>query len=137
MVKEFWINLPVKDVTKSKIFFQTLGFSFGQHGNTATSASLQIGQKNLVVMLFDEATFKGFTSGEIAPENTAEVLLSIDAESKEEVDEMVKKAVEAGGTSNHIPSEMTGWLYGCVFKDLDGHRWNVLHMDMSKMPKIN
>lgn len=135
MVKELWINLPVKDVAKSRLFFEALGFSFGQHGNTANSASLQIGQKNIVVMLFDEATFKGFTNSEIASGETAEVLMSIDAESKEEVDEMARKAVEAGGSSTHTPSEMKGWLYGCVFKDPDGHRWNVLHMDMSRMPK--
>jgi uncharacterized protein len=137
MIKEFWINLPVKSIKKSKDFFTRLGFSFNtQHGNTDTSLSLVIGQKNVVVMLFDEPTFKGFTGAELADaKQSAEVLLSIDAESKEEVDEMVKKAVEAGGKSTHKPYEMQGWMYGCVFSDLDGHRWNVLHMDMSKMPK--
>lgn len=135
MTKEIWINLPVKDVARSKAFFSRLGFSFNtQYGNSDNSASLLIGQKNVVVMLFDEPTFKSFTNNEVAKQGT-EVLLSIDAESKVEVDEMAKKAVAAGGTTNHKPSDMTGWMYGCVFADLDGHLWNVLYMDMNKMPK--
>ena len=135
-MKQFWINLPVKDVQRSKEFFTRLGFKFNtRYGEQPNSASLLLGDKDVVVMLFDEPTFKGFTNTEIAAQKQTEVLLSVDAQSKEEVDEMAKKAVEAGGASDHKPSEMKGWMYGCVFSDLDGHRWNVLHMDMDKMPK--
>ncbi len=135
MTKQLWINLPVKDVKKSKEFFAKLGFKFNeQMGNSENSAALLIGEKNTVVMLFDESSFKGFTSAEIADvTSAAEVLLSIDAESKEEVDEMAEKAVAAGGKSNHKPGEMKGWMYGCLFTDPDGHRWNVLYMDMNKI----
>lgn len=137
MTKEFWLNLPVKDVKKSKQFFTSLGFSFNtQHADTENSAGLMLGQKNVMVMLFNEPNFKGFTNKDIT--NTAlsnEVLLSIDAESKEEVDALIQKVIAAGGYSKHKPYEMTGWMYGCVFSDLDGHLWNVLHMDMSKMQK--
>jgi predicted lactoylglutathione lyase len=136
MTKQFWINLPVKDIKRSKDFFSQLGFSFNtQHGNTENSASLVIGEKNVVVMLFDEPTFKGFLGDAAASIGQTEVLLSIDAESKEEVDELAVKAVAAGGTSSHKPGEMKGWMYGCVFSDPDGHKWNVLYMDMSKMGK--
>lgn len=133
MTRQLWINLPVKNVSNSKGFFTQLGFRLNtEHGNTDQSACLLIGEKNTVVMLFDEATFKGFTNNEIATHGK-EVLLSIDAESKEEVDDLVRKAVEAGGSSNHQPANMTGWMYGAVFTDIDGHLWNVLYMDMSKM----
>lgn len=137
MTKELWINLPVKDVKKSKAFFTSLGFSFNsEHGDTDHSACLMIGQKKTVVMLFDEPTFRSFTNHETADANlSAEVLVSVDAESKEEVDAMAAKAIAAGGKSNHVPRDMQGWMYGCVFSDPDGHRWNVLYMDMSKMPK--
>jgi uncharacterized protein len=136
MTKQFWINLPVKDVSKSKTFFQQVGFKFNpQYPDNPNGISLLLGDHNVVVMLFDEPTFQSFTGSAVTNANqSSEVLLSIDAESKEEVDEIVRKAVEAGGTSSHKPSEMTGWMYGCVFSDPDGHRWNVLHMDMSKMP---
>jgi hypothetical protein len=137
MTKELWINLPVKDVNKSKEFFTKLGFSFNtQYGDSDESACLIVGVKNVVVMLFAESTFKTFTRHEIADTGQAvEVLLSIDAESREEVDEMARKAAEAGGFVFGEPEEIKGWMYGCGFADLDGHRWNVLYMDMSKMPK--
>jgi predicted lactoylglutathione lyase len=136
MTKQFWINLPVRDLKKSTTFFSSLGFKFNtQHGNTENSACMLLGEKDVVVMLFSEPTFKGFINGEIADSRQgAEVLLSIDAQSKAEVDEIAKNAVKAGGTTNHKPSDMQGWMYGCVFADIDGHRWNVLYMDMSKMP---
>ncbi|BBH20115.1 glyoxalase [Paenibacillus baekrokdamisoli] len=136
MTKEIWINLPVKDVKKSKEFFIQLGFSLNpRHGNTDDKASLVIGDKNVIVMLFPEPTFKKFTGNEIADtKQGTEVLISIDAESKEEVDEIVKKAVKAGGTIYGKPHDQ-GWMYGAGFADLDGHRWNVLYMDMSKMPE--
>lgn len=137
MIKEFWLNLPVKDVKRSKEFFSYLGFKFNpQQGNSGSSACLLMGDKNVVLMLFEEAAFKGFTNHEVADTSRgSEILLSIDVRSKEEVDEITRKAVEAGGTSSHIPSEMKGWMYGSLFSDLDGHRWNVLYMDMSQMQK--
>ncbi|MES2284764.1 MAG: VOC family protein [Bacteroidota bacterium] len=137
MTKEFWINLPVKDIKKSKEFFTKLGFSFNtQYGNSDESIALTIGSKNVIVMLFTEPTFKNFTNNEIVNTKQAtEVLLSIDAESREEVDEMAKKAEAAGGIVFSKPAENQGWMYGCGFTDPDGHRWNVLYMDMAKMPK--
>lgn len=136
MTKEFWINLPVKDLNKSKVFFTKLGFSFHpRHHNSNDAAGLLIGDSNAIVMLFPESTFKSFTRNDISDTKQAtEVLLSIDAASKEEVDEMILKAVEAGGTIYSEPHDQ-GWIYGAGFIDLDGHRWNVLYMDMSKMPK--
>ena len=137
MTKEIWINLPVKDINKSKEFFSSLGFRLNtQMGNSADSASFFIGEKNVVLMLFSEPMFKGFTSNELSDtKKGSEVLFSFDAESTEEVDEMAKKAVGAGGILFSKPAFNQGWMYGCAFADLDGHRWNVLYMDFSKMPK--
>lgn len=137
MTKELWINLPVKDAAKSRDFFIQIGFKLNNHyPNSATSASLFIGSKNIVLMLFEEATFEGFSQNK--PTNTAlsnEVLFSFDAESREEVDEMARKVAAAGGNVFAPPGENQGWMYGFAFADLDGHRWNMLYMDMSKMPR--
>ncbi|MFD2445333.1 VOC family protein [Bacillus sp. CGMCC 1.16607] len=136
MTKQFWINLPVKDMKKAIEFFTKLGFAINtRHGNS-DQAQLIIGDNNATVMLFPDATFGNFTRNEIANTKLAtEVLLSIDAESREEVDEMAKKVLNAGGTIFAEPGENQGWMYGFGFADLDGHRWNMLYMDMSKMPK--
>lgn len=137
LTKELWINLPVKDMVKSKEFFTKLGFSFHpRHQDSNEAAGLIIGEKNVMVMLFPESTFKKFTKNEISDTKQAtEVLFSIDAESREKVDELVRKAVQAGGTAFSEPAEQDGWMYGAGFTDLDGHRWNVLYMDMAKMPR--
>ena len=137
MSKQFWINLPVKSIAKSKEFFTKLGFSFNlQHGNSEDSASLVLGDKSFVVMLFSEATFKKFTRNDLVDTKQGnEVLLSIDADTRQEVDDLAKKAVEAGGQLFGGPEDHQGWMYGCGFSDLDGHRWNVLFRDMTKIPK--
>ena len=136
MTKDFWLNLPVKNLAKSKEFFNKLGLTIKEDspGSTPTSAPLVIGTKNVVVMLFEEPVFQQITGCFVSDTSKAsEVMLSFDAESREEVDELAAKAEAAGGTVFGKPSEIQGWMYGCGFTDLDGHRWNVLHMDMSKL----
>lgn len=133
--KQLWINLPVKDLKKSKEFFTALGFSLNtQHPNNDEGVSLVVGDNQVIVMLFPESTFKNFTGNSVMDTNQAtEVLLSLSAGSRAEVDEIALKAEQAGGTVFGKPSDQSGWMYGCGFADLDGHRWNVLYMDMSKM----
>jgi predicted lactoylglutathione lyase len=119
----------------SKVFFNHIGFSFNdKFGNSDVSAGLLIGERNVIVMLFEESTFSTIAQNNVTNTwQSNEVLLSVDAESKYEVDEMARKAEEAGGTIFSPPAEHQGWMYSCGFADLDGHRWNVLYMDMSKM----
>ena len=136
-MKAFWINLPVKDVQKSVAFFIALGFKFNpSRAITEHSACLMAGNNQVVVMLFEETIFEGFTKQPLTDTAlSTEVLFSLDVESKEEVDLMAEKAVAAGGKCNHVPSAMEGWMYGCVFADIDGHRWNIMYMDYSQMPQ--
>jgi len=135
MVKEIWINLPVKDVEKSKEFFTKIGFSLNtQHMDSDESACLLVGDKNIPVLLFEENVFKGYTKNELTDTNqSTEVLISFSAESREEVDETARKVFDAGGAVFSEPSEIQGWMYGFAFADLDGHRWNRVFMDMSKI----
>jgi predicted lactoylglutathione lyase len=122
MIKKAWINLPVKDPQKSIEFFNQLGFSEDpRYGDC-----LAIG--DIIVMLFPEPTFKNSTLNEIADtKQGTEVLITIEAENKEEVDEMAEKAEKAGGTIFSKP-KLHGLMYGVGFSDLDGHRWNVLYL---------
>jgi predicted lactoylglutathione lyase len=136
MTKELWINLPVENIDKSKEFYKGIGFTLNTSYNNDHSASFFVGSKKVVLMLFEYSAFKGFTNMPVTDtKQSTEVLFSIDAENKEEVDEMAAKAINAGGKSNHKPSEMNGWMYGCGFTDPDSHQWNVLYMDMNKAPK--
>ena len=137
MTKELWINLPVKNVKKSSEFFASIGFTPNSHyPKTDQSSSFFVGSKNIVVMLFAEPAFQGFTQNKIADtKQSTEVLFSFDAESRDEVDQLAEKVNAAGGIIFAKPGENQGWMYGFAFEDLDGHRWNALYMDMSKMPK--
>lgn len=136
MTKDLWINLPVKDVKKSKEFFTRIGFTPEESHETADMTCVKVGEKNIAVLLFAEETWKGFAKNEISDSKTgSEVLISFDAESREDVDETASKVFEAGGTIFSEPAEIQGWMYGFAFTDLDGHRWNQLFMDFSKMPQ--
>jgi predicted lactoylglutathione lyase len=135
--KQLWLNLPVKDIQRSKAFFKEIGFTPNpMHENAEHLASFFIGEKNVVMMLFPEETFKHFTKNAIADTTKGtEILLNIDAQSKEEVDEMCALVKKAGGKVYDEPGDAAGWMYAFGFEDPDGHRWAVLYMDMSKMPQ--
>lgn len=132
MEQELWLNLPVSDLNRSKAFFKALGFK------TLRDAPGMIGFKigGVPVMMVIESDFQKYADNFIA--NTSkgsEILISIDASDREYVDAMVEKVNEAGGTVFSKPEEIQGWMYNMGFVDPDGHRWNVLYMDKSKMPE--
>jgi predicted lactoylglutathione lyase len=136
MTKQIWLNLPVKNIEKSKQFFSKIGFSFNEEYSNENSACMLVGDQNFVVMLFEESLFGNFVQNTIADTQThSEMLISIDAESRNEVEELAKKVEEAGGVLFAKPAENQGWMYGCGFSDLDGHRWNVLFMDYAKLKR--
>ncbi len=137
MSQDIWLNLPVNNVAKSAAFFTEIGFAPNPGpGNSEHSASFTIGEKKIVLMLFAKDLFSGFTSNALSDTSKGtEVLFSLGAESREQVDELAKRATAAGGTVYSAPREANGFMYGCGFCDLDGHRWNALYMDLGKMPK--
>lgn len=134
--KKFWLNLPVRDIRRSKAFFTEIGFTLNPNfQSNDDSASFLIGEHDFVMMLFPEEAFQGFTQNKIADTTRGtEVLLNIDAQSREEVDEMAQVVRQAGGTIYAEPGESQGWMYAFGFEDPDGHRWSVLHMNPGKMP---
>ncbi|PKB16126.1 VOC family protein [Flavobacterium sp. 5] len=136
MVKQIWLNLPVKDVAKAKTFFIEIGFAFNEGHETPTSACLLVGENNFPVMLFEEKELEGFIQNKLTnTKESSEMMISVDAQSRQEVDAFADKVRVAGGVVFSEPAEIQGWMYGCGFTDLDGHRWNVLYMDLSKLPK--
>lgn len=132
MSKQIFVNLPVKDLQKSIAFFTELGFSFNPQFTDENAGSLVI-DEGIVVMLLAEPFFKTFTTKEISDASTTtEVLVCIGVESRQEVDEIVDKALAAGGQPANETNDM-GFMYGRSFQDLDGHIWEITYMDMSAM----
>lgn len=135
MASEIYVNLPVKNLKRSKKFFSRLGFSFNPQFTDDNAACLVIGE-NIFAMLLTEPFFKTFTSKEIcdATKDT-EVIIAIDAESREKVNEIVSRALGAGG-SIYREVQDHGWMYGHGFADPDGHLWEVLFMDKTALSQI-
>ncbi len=134
MAKQIFVNLPVKDLDKSKEFFTRLGFGFNQQFTDENAACLILGD-NIYAMLLTESFFGTFTRKPVSDATkSTEVLIALDAESRENVDDMVYKALQAGGSVYMEPMDH-GWMYGHGFADLDGHQWEVVYMDMDAMPQ--
>ena len=134
MATKIFVNLPVKDLRKSNKFFTKLGFTFNPQFTNEEATCMIIGE-NIFAMLLIEKRFKDFTKKEIADATkTTEVLIAIDAESREKVIELVANAKAAGG-SVYMEAADHGWMYQHSFADLDGHQWEILFMDEVAIPK--
>jgi len=86
------------------------------------------------VMLLTEPRFHDFIPGKdvVDAKKLTEVLIALSLPSREKVDEMADKAVAMGGRDYR--KEEVGFMYTRAIEDLDGHVWEIFHMDMSKMP---
>lgn len=128
MATKIFVNLPVKDLDKTVEFFTKLGFKFNPRFTDENATCMIVGD-DIFIMLLVEKFFKSFTKKEIVDATKGtEAIIALSAESKENVDEMIRKALEAGGSAPDKPQDQ-GWMYGHGFQDLDGHLWEVLWMD--------
>ena len=123
MPTKLFVNLPVKDLGRSKAFFSALGLEF--FGMTEDMASVIISE-HTQVMLLTEATFASYASKDVAAAAAStEVILVLGVETRERVDEMADQA-EAAGASPVGGPRNDGYRYQRGFTDLDGHHWEVL-----------
>jgi uncharacterized protein len=130
MSTKIFVNLPVNDLDKSIAFFTSLGFTFNPQFTDETATCMIVGE-DIHVMLLTHAKFKQFTPKSICDATkSTEVLVALSLESREKVNEMVRKAVAAGGTTYAEPKDY-GFMWQHGFQDLDGHIWEVFYMDPS------
>ncbi|MEU6069925.1 MULTISPECIES: VOC family protein [Streptomyces] len=123
-----FVNLATSDVDAAKKFFTELGYSINPQFSTDDCACVVISD-TIVAMLLSKQRYADFTKKEIADSTkTSEVLICLSAESREKVDELVDKAIAAGGSATGETQDQ-GFMYGRAFDDLDGHTWEVMWMD--------
>ena len=128
MSKKVFINLPVKDLGKSRRFFESLGYSFNPKFSNDDGACMVVSEQ-IFVMLLTDNFFSGFTTKKIADAHqTTEVLVCLNQDSRAAVDAHVEKAVKAGAREAREPQDH-GFMYGRSFHDLDGHVWEIMWMD--------
>jgi predicted lactoylglutathione lyase len=132
LITQIFVNLPVKDLNKSVEFFTRLGFEFNPQF-TDENATCMIVNKDIFVMLLVEKFFKTFTKKQISDTTRdTEVIIALSAESREKVDQLIDKVIEAGGAEPRNPQDH-GWMYGRSFEDIDGHLWEVIYMDKNAL----
>ena len=127
MNRQMFVNLPVRDLARTKEFFAALGFSFNPQFSDEAAACMIVGTDSFV-MLLAESFFKTFTKKEIVDARKAtEVLVCISCSSDDEVKQLVARAKQNGGS---IPREAQdlGFMYQHAFEDPDGHTWELVHM---------
>ena len=126
--RKIFVNLPVRDPKKSMTFFSALGFTFNPKFTDENAACMIISDE-AYAMLLAEPFFRTFTKRE--PCDTSrhtEALIALSCRSRGEVDDLVKKAIAAGGT-HAMDVKDHGFMYVWSFYDLDGHHWEVFWMD--------
>jgi predicted lactoylglutathione lyase len=128
MATQIFVNLPVKDLQRSVAFFTALGYDFDLNFTNENATCMIVGE-NIFIMLLVEPFFQTFIKKEICDaRKSTEVLVCLSCESRAKVDELVAKAIAAGGT---IPRETQdlGFMYNRAFEDLDGHIWELVYME--------
>ncbi|HLN20985.1 MAG TPA: VOC family protein [Bacteroidales bacterium] len=131
-MKKIFINLPSKDLKKTATFFARMGFSFDPQFSDDNAKCLIISDE-IYVMFLSEQFFRSFTNKDIPDTSkTTGAILSLTAESREEVDSFMEHCIAAGGRDVSKPQEMD-FIYTRSFEDPDGHLWEVFYMDMAKI----
>lgn len=126
MNKEIILNLPVKNLDKSKAFFSALGFTFNPRFSGENAAFMNIVDGAIQAMLTTESFFQSLINKPVANAKEAnEIVICLSCESREEVDSLIAKAAAAGGRIPH-PPEDNGFMYDQGFEDIDGHLWNLV-----------
>ncbi len=127
MARQIFVNLPVKDLERSKAFFGSLGFEFNQQFTDENAACMVI-DDNIFAMLLVEPYFATFTPKQVSDaKSSSEVLVALSCDSREQVDDLVSKAVAAGGATYNQPQDH-GFMYQHGFQDPDGHIWELAYM---------
>jgi len=128
--KKIWANVGVSDLERTAKFYNALGFKpNGKHSTTKELTSFLMSDDNFVMHFFLKDILEPAMKGKIADTQSGnEIIFTLSAESKTEVDQWATAVEKAGGTNISQPEEFGEGYYGFVFADPDGHKFNVFYM---------
>jgi predicted lactoylglutathione lyase len=128
LATQIFVNLPVKDLDRSKAFFASLGYRFDPQFTNQDAACMVV-DEGIYVMLLTEGFFRTFAPGREVCDTTrsSEVLVCLTCPTRDHVDDLVRKAVAGGGSTPRAPQDQ-GFMYGHAYEDLDGHIWELIAM---------
>ncbi|MBU1619410.1 MAG: glyoxalase/bleomycin resistance/extradiol dioxygenase family protein [Gammaproteobacteria bacterium] len=129
MNRKLFINLAAIDLKVSTDFFLQLGFGVKPQFSDDTASCIVLSD-DLYLMLLTKEKFASFSPHPLIDSHQqTQVLNCLSCHSKVEVDELVQKAVKAGGRTYNQPQEHD-FMYAHGFQDLDGHVWELVYMPM-------
>ena len=125
--KKIWANLGVENLERTTKFYSELGFK--PNGASKELTSFFVGEDDFVIHFFLKDILQSSMKGEIVdPKSGNEVIFTLSADSREEVDHWENEVRNAGGTVISKAEEFGKGYYGFVFADPDGHKFNVFFM---------
>jgi predicted lactoylglutathione lyase len=132
-IQTIWVNLPIKDIQKTRDFWTKLGFGFNENFSDEKALCLILKEENIYAMLITHEFFSTFTNRPIADGSTTQVLNAIQVDSVNTVNKIVSTALANGGT-RYKEAQDHEWMYYDTFADIDGHQWEIMYADYSKIP---
>lgn len=130
--KSIFVNLPIKDIRKTREFWTNIGFSFDELYSDDKALCLVISEGAIYAMLITSEMFSTFTNRPIADGTTTQVLTAIEVDSRELVDGIVALALE-NGANRYRESVDHGWMYYDSFADIDGHQWEIMYYNSNQI----
>lgn len=130
-----FLNLPVADVKNTRAFWMKLGFQFNEKFSDENALSMVIKDEHIYAMFLNKDFFQSFTDRKVSDTTNPSAIYAVQVESKTRVEQLVKLALENGGSNYSKPTDM-GWMYYETFVDPDGFHWEILYIDETKIPPI-
>jgi predicted lactoylglutathione lyase len=132
-IQTIWVNLPIKNIQQTRDFWTKQGFSFNEQFSDEKALCLILKEDSIYAMLITHDFFSTFTNRPIADGTTTQVLNAIQVDSVDTVNKIVSTALANGGT-RYKESQDHEWMYYDTFADIDGHQWEIMYADYSKIP---
>lgn len=128
-----YVNLPIRDLARTRKFWSELGFSFNEQFSDDKAACLILTEGSLYAMLITDEYFSTFTHKPVSDGSSTQVLLAVEVQDKEQVDQIVATALANGAIRYQEPKDH-GWMYYDTFQDPDGHQWEFMSTDPNLIP---
>jgi predicted lactoylglutathione lyase len=117
------ITLGVSDYERAKAFYSALGWSPALE----VQATAFYEANGVVVTLWDRTKLAADTGVADDGARWSGITLAHNVGSRQEVDDTIEHARRSGGTVAREPAETFYGGYAGVFRDLDGHAWEIAH----------
>jgi hypothetical protein len=124
-IKSSWLNLPVEDLVASETFYSEIGFTIKRNEAVLDKMRGIETLDNKIIMLIERNQFEKVA--QVSNIESNGTLISISVSEPEEVNRLLEQVEASGGQVLQSGTKHEGY-YGGLFKDIDGHLFNIIVM---------